>query len=80
MSRKLVERLVIDRGFDELEVHWAAKDLGYSFWDEVRDENPFESAAKEVELKSYQRRADRNKEPHLHKMNPRSTLTGTGLS
>jgi hypothetical protein len=30
LSRALVERLVIDRGFDKLEVHWAAEELGYS--------------------------------------------------
>ena len=48
LSKAVVERLVIDRGFDRLEVHWAAEELGYSFWDEVPDEKSFESAANEV--------------------------------
>jgi len=73
LSRAVVERLVIDRGFGELEVHWAAEGLGYSFWDQVPDEKSFEFAAKEVELEIYRRRAERNKDRDRHdesKINP----------
>ena len=35
LSRAVVERLVIDRGFGVLEIHWAAEGLGYSIWDQV---------------------------------------------
>ena len=73
LSRAVVERLVIDRGFGVLEVHWAAEGLGYSIWDQVPDEKSFEVAAKEVELEIYRLRAERNKERDGHdesKINP----------
>jgi hypothetical protein len=59
LSRAVVERLVIDSGFDGLEVHWSSEGLGYSFWDQVPDEKSFEVAAKEVEVRIYKRRAER---------------------
>lgn len=66
LSQAVVERLVINRGFDRLEVHWAAGGLGYLFWNQVPDEKSFELAAKEVELKTYQQRAERKKERDRH--------------
>lgn len=62
LSRAVVERLVIDRGFHWSEVHWAAGTLGYTFWDQVPDQKPFEFATKEVEVKIYQERVERQKE------------------
>jgi hypothetical protein len=64
LSRAVVERLVIDRGFDWLEVHWAAGGLGYSFWYQVPDQTSFEFAAKEVELRIHQQRAEVSVRPN----------------
>ncbi len=66
LSQAVVERIVINRGFDKLKVNWAAEGLGYSFWDHVQDEKSFELAAKEIEVKIYQQRAERQKERDRH--------------
>ena len=73
LSRAVVERLLIDRGFDWLEVYRVARSVGYAFWNQVPDHKSIELAAQEIEVTLYQQREELRKERDRHdesKINP----------